>query len=30
MQPKKESFSKLDLLREKSRLAEQGGGAART
>jgi propionyl-CoA carboxylase beta chain len=29
MQPKKESFSKLDLLREKSRLAEQGGGAAR-
>ncbi len=29
MQPKPESFSKLDLLREKSRLAEQGGGAAR-
>ena len=29
MQPKQESFSKLDLLREKSRLAEQGGGTAR-
>ncbi len=29
MQPKQESVSKLEQLREKSRLAEQGGGAAR-
>lgn len=29
MQPEKKSSSKLDELREKSRLAEQGGGAAR-
>jgi len=29
MQPKQESFLKLDLLREKSRLAEEGGGAKR-
>jgi propionyl-CoA carboxylase beta chain len=29
MQPKQESFTKLELLREKSRLAEEGGGEAR-
>jgi propionyl-CoA carboxylase beta chain len=29
MQPKAKSMNKFELLREKSRLAEQGGGAAR-
>jgi propionyl-CoA carboxylase beta chain len=29
MQPQQQSMTKLELLREKSRLAEQGGGAAR-
>ena len=29
MQPKAKSMNKLELLQEKSRLAEQGGGAAR-